>query len=559
MNRKSRIKIVPISLFFIMMVSLFLTAAWNGGPGGFADPSAQTPHPDFNGDGFADLAIGVPNEDIEYTNVTYTGAGAVQVVYGTANGLDAHSATAPVEDQLLHQGIAGLDQLNIQDLNNFGYALTTGNFNGDKYDDLAIGAPFSDVSGVDLAGAVHVVYGSDRGLDLSTGEVWAQDIPFMINGVGEGWDYFGTALTAGDFNDDGFDDLVVGSLGEDVNGHKDAGAINIIYGTANGLNHFMDEIIHQDSPGFLITSAEENDYFGQELTVADFDNDGIEDLAVGTPYEDFGKDYEDAGIVFILFGSEGHGLVQPDDSVNMQPIRAESPGVDNTMEADDLFGHALAAADFNDDGFVDLAIGSPGEDHGFGEDRLNDAGAINIVFGSPAGLDPSSGAPIWHQGRAGMQSDPEGDEEFGYDLVAGEFNGDGHADLAIAVPFDHYYNRDLDPVEDYGRIHIMYGDSSGPSPDNDQLIEDPEGPYWISPFGASAMYALDTNGDAILELAVGVSERQPAGENSSGGVLYVFNSDFNGISETDYQLWYQGHNGLRGSLESLDGFGGALP
>ncbi|WP_420630841.1 hypothetical protein [Candidatus Leptofilum sp.] len=554
MYRKSRTKIVPISLFFLMMVSLFITAAWNGGPGGFADPSAQNPHPDFNGDGFADLAIGVPSEDLEYTNVTYKEAGAVHVVYGTANGLDALSATAPVDDQLLHRGIAGLDQLGIQDWDSFGKALTTGNFNGDKYDDLAIGVPNSTVSGVVGAGAVHVVYGSDRGLDLQTGEVWAQDIPFMISGVGETWDAFGKALTAGDFNDDGFDDLVVGSPDEDVNGDENAGAINIIYGTANGLNHFMDEIIHQDSLGFLITSAEEDDFFGQELTVADFDNDGIEDLAVGTPREDFGRDYEDAGIVFILFGSEGHGLVQPDDSVDMQPIRADTPGVDNIMEADDLFGHALAAADFNDDGFVDLAIGSPGEDHGFGEDKLNDAGAINIVFGSPAGLDPSSGAPIWHQGRAGMEGNPGEDEEFGFHLEAGEFNGDGYADLVIAVPYD--LHEDIGPgYDDYGRLHIMYGDANGPSPDNDQLIEDPAGPYWPSPFGWNRSFGLDVNGDAILELAVGVSSRNPENNNITGGVVYVFSSDFNGISTTNYQTLYQGRGGLRGSLETGDGFG----
>jgi FG-GAP repeat len=83
---------------------------------------------DFNGDGFADLAIGIPFENVEGTS----NAGAVQVLYGSASGLTSI-------DQFWTQNAIGTDPSEVED--EFGTAVATGDFDADGFTDLAIGAP----------------------------------------------------------------------------------------------------------------------------------------------------------------------------------------------------------------------------------------------------------------------------------------------------------------------------------------------------------------------------------------------------------------------------------
>jgi hypothetical protein len=92
---------------------------------------------DFNGDGRDDVAIGVPSEDLETGAGTIGGAGAVNVIYGSSNGL---SATSPIPDQFWTQSTTDVNDVS-ETNDNFGRTLTAGDFNGDGKDDLAIGVP----------------------------------------------------------------------------------------------------------------------------------------------------------------------------------------------------------------------------------------------------------------------------------------------------------------------------------------------------------------------------------------------------------------------------------
>lgn len=111
----------------------------------------------FNGDGAADLAIGVTNEDLGGDNAT----GAVNVLYGRrAGGLSA------TDNQFWHQSVIGvLDSADPWD--HFGYALALGDFDGDTYLDLAVGIPYEDVWASINSGAVHVLYGTASGLSTA--------------------------------------------------------------------------------------------------------------------------------------------------------------------------------------------------------------------------------------------------------------------------------------------------------------------------------------------------------------------------------------------------------
>ena len=147
------------------------------------------------------------------------------------------------------------------------------------------------------AGAVNAIYGSNSGLSAANDQIWHQNSP-GIEGGAETFDSFGRSLAVGDFNNDGFDDLAVGVDGEDVGDITNAGAVNVIYGSNSGLSATGNEILDQNNLGIDDELAEPFDFFGQSLTVGDFNADGFDDLAVGIPLQD-----TEAGATNIIYGS----------------------------------------------------------------------------------------------------------------------------------------------------------------------------------------------------------------------------------------------------------------
>ena len=138
---------------------------------------------------------------------------------------------------------------------------------------------------------------------------------------------------------------------------------------------------------------------------ADFNGDGFADLAVGVPFEDQAATND--GAVNVIYGGLG-GLSAAGNEVWSQG----SEGITGTPEAGDLFGYSLAAADFNGDGFTDLAVGVPFEDQA----ATND-GAVNVIYGGLGGLS-AAGNEVWSQGGEGITGTPEAGDQFGYSLAA---------------------------------------------------------------------------------------------------------------------------------------------
>ena len=297
-------------------------------------PTERVDRVDFNGDGFDDLAIGVPGEGIGGAAL----AGAVNILYGGAGGLAG-------TNHCFTQG-------NPEPVDLFGFTVAKGDFNADGFTDLAVGAPSEDVGTAGLAGAVNVFYGSANGLP-ATSQVRLQSNP-------ENSDRFGSALDAGLFNDDDVMDLAVGAPGETVGGRPDAGAVSVFYGSAGGLPG------HQ--PDLVAGKPELGDRFGTAL-VAGFFNADQGDLAVGAPGEDVGS-AGGAGAVSVFSGTPG-GL--PTSSRVL--LQANS-------EVGDQFGLALAAGFFSGSNFYDLAVGAPTETVG----GRADAGAVSVFLGSASQL-----------------------------------------------------------------------------------------------------------------------------------------------------------------------------
>jgi disulfide bond formation protein DsbB len=391
---------------------------------------------DFDGDGFDDLAVGALGEDLANPARILTDAGAVHVLYGSPTGLTASGSRFGHQDSPGVEGAAGGEDF-------FGWSLASGDFDGDGFDDLAVGALGDRVGSVDGAGAVNVFYGSRSGLTVAGDQLWTQESPGVEDDA-EAGDNFGNALAAGDFDGDGHDDLAAGVYNESLPGAFHAGAVAVLYGSASGLAAEGNQLWHQDSPGVL-DLAEASDTFGSALAAGDFDGDGLSDLAVGVPLEDvFGV--SNAGAANVLYGSAS-GLT---DARN-QLWHQDSPGVEDENETSNLFGDALTSGDFDGDGFDDLAVGVPQENFG----NVSSAGAANVLYGSAAGLS-AVGNQLWFQELDGLPDLLEFADHFGRALAAGDFDGSGHDDLAIGVP-----SEDVAGVQDAGAVNVLYGSTSG--------------------------------------------------------------------------------------------------
>jgi FG-GAP repeat len=398
---------------------------------------------DFNADGRADLAVGVPSENAG-TGMVY-GTGVVHVLYGSAGGLTAAGSQLWSQDS---PGVAGVAEAG----DGFGGALATGDFNGDSRAGLAVGVVGENQG----RGVVHVLSGSASGLIAAGSQLWSQGSG-GVGGVAEVGDGFGSALASGDCNGDGRADLAITAPSEDVGRVMDAGAVNVLYGAAGGLTATGNQVWSQDSPG-VVGIAETQDFLGIAVAAGDFNADGQADVAAGAPGETLAVVAEAAGAVNVLYGSAA-GLRAAGNQVWSQ----DSLGVADLTEPRDLFGSALAAGDVSGDGLAELAIGVPGETLNDLTNPIGEAGVVQVLVGSPGGL-TGSGSQRWSQDSPGIAEQAEDGDQLGTALAMGDFNGDGPADLAMGAPGEN-----LKVGFGSGVVQVLPGSAAGLTATGSQL------------------------------------------------------------------------------------------
>jgi hypothetical protein len=364
---------------------------------------------DFDGDGRGDVAIGAPGEAPGISEAS----GAVFVFLGASGGV--------VPDIVLDQSDLGMNEVG----DRFVATLAAGDFNGDGFDDLAVGAPGKAPAGDPRSGAVFLFRGSAVGLAAH------DTIDQAGLGQNEANDRFGAALATGDFDGDERMDLAVGAPGEAPGTQPRSGLVFVFRGVDSGLA--PDRVVDQTGLG----ANEQGDQFGATLATGDFDGDGPVDLVVGAPGEAPGGDPR-SGALFVFSGSRG-GLVA-DRFLDQSGLGRNELG--------DELGRALSTGDFDGDGLVDLAAGAPGEAPGI-DPR---SGGVFVFRGTVLGLAPER---FLSQAQIGAN---EAGDRFGAALASGDYDGDGIEDLAVGTPGEAPH------VAHSGGIFVFQGTAAGLQP-----------------------------------------------------------------------------------------------
>ena len=363
-------------------------------------------------------------------------------------------------------------------------------------------------------------------------------------------DRFGTAFAVGDFDGDGHQDLAIGAVAQDTPTGADQGVVEVIPGNGAGLD-FAGRYTLMDPEG-------SGDAFGAALAAGDFDGNGVDDLAVGVPYEDSGV--ANNGIVYVLYGEEGADLVVTPDyarhavfwqnRVDDADGTNQVPSPSNDRAAADRFGAVLATANFNGDQSAggheidDLVVGIPNED--------SNQGAVLVMMGVEAeGLDKFNTTDLnryWTQ--ADWASTRQNGDIFGAALAVGDFDGDGSDDLAIGAP--------QNAGADYGSAHILYGGPTEFTVGVSFSQGDPAG-WGVSEEGdflGAALAAGDFDGDGIDDLAIG-SPGEDVGAITDAGIVNVLFGSPDGLVKGTGQVFDQVLSGL-GNTEPGDQFGSML-
>lgn len=380
---------------------------------------------DINADGFADFVVGALLADNGQTD-----EGIAYVYFGGAS-------VNSVADAELESNVAGA-QLGAS-------VAVVGDVNGDGFADVLVGAPnYSNPQTNE--GAAFLYFGG-------AGTTMNAVVDVLSQSDQANAEYGRRVAGAGDTNGDGFADVLIGAPLFDTS-VSNQGAAFLFLGGPGVMAGLPNQTLIEQT----------NSNMGSSLGGGDLNRDGFSDVIVGASAYD--GTVADEGAAFIYFGGGRVG-----DAVADQNLI--------TSQASAQLGHSVATGDFNGDGNTDVAVGA------FGFDGINvNSGAVFLYLGTATGLSSSVAATF--------QIPLADDARLGASVAIGDLNDDGFDDVLAGAPF---YNGG---ATDSGSAFIYYGGTSIDAGVDVQLTTNQD-----AQFGASVAVIGDTNGDGFNDLAVG--------------------------------------------------------
>jgi hypothetical protein len=277
---------------------------------------------DFDGDGVAELAVGVPGENDQ--------AGAVQTLEGGSGGF------GPIQARTVTQNVAGLPG-GSEALDGFGFAVAAGDVTGDGRADLAVGAPGENPVGTQPfigQGEVDLLLGSATGLTGTGSQRWTQASRGVVGAVGAR-DQFGFSLVMARLDNGPRPDLAIGTPGDGIGSTARAGSVTILLGGATGLTtaEAGGQLFHQNVSG-ISGAAETGDGFGTSVAAPLIQTPDQGSLVIGVPFEKVGAD--SAGMVHQLSTFE----FGP-NPIGSRTFHLDTPGLRGAPADGDLFGYSV--------------------------------------------------------------------------------------------------------------------------------------------------------------------------------------------------------------------------
>lgn len=459
---------------------------------------------DVNGDGLDDLIVG----GFAAAANGNRRSGESYVVFGKAEGF---TASLDLSDLDGSNGFR-LDGVGAGDAS--GVAVDgAGDFNGDGIDDLIIGADWASPDGKYRAGQSYVVFGTEAGFpaSLDLADLDGSD-GFRINGI-EAYDDSGWAVAnAGDVNDDGLQDVIIGAFRP----REWSGDAYVVYGDA-GFAAELELSALDGTNGFRMRGTDPGDRAGWAVDGAgDVNGDGIDDVVVGAPEADADGKFN-AGETYVVFGT-GSGFA-PD--LDLSALNGSDGFRLDGITGRDRSGRSVAGAgDINGDGLDDLIIGARGGDPG----GRSAAGESYVVFGTTAGF-PASMDLSALNGSNGFRLDgiDEGDNSGLWVSGAGDFNGDGIDDLIVGAP-----RADPEGRFKAGETYVVFGTDQGFAASLDLAALDGMNGFRVDGLAAEDTSGLradgagDINGDGFDDLIVGGWLADADGKENAGESYVIF-------------------------------------
>lgn len=450
---------------------------------------------DLDGDGTDDLIVGAPS-----SSASAPGAGRAYILFGSSSrqgsvpvptGGPFTEITGSGPDEALGASVAGI-----------------GDFDGDGRLDLAVAAP-SAARGAGEgaeAGVVWILYGRDAW--PATVDVTGPDTTRII-GAGAG-EHAGLSISgAGDVDGDGRTDLIIGAPDADQDGTSRAGRAYLLLGSA-ARPAALDLASDAD---VVISGATSLGRLGWCVAgVGDLNDDGLSDVAIGSPYRGDGL----AGEVIVVYGSSDlPEAIDADASLAGLGfrLRGEAPG--------GRLGWSVSGGDVSGDRQADLIVGAPYEDSPTAAPGAVQRGAVYAVFGQEAIPDEITTAQV---PDLGVVIEGEADHGLlGYAVAGvGDVNASGNPDFAISAP-----RLDNGAAAEAGVVYILFGRPTWPS---SRLVSLTDWEYYGRRhaseqaqvhFGETLARAGDHVGNGGADVAAGAPTWSP-GSTAGSGVVSVF-------------------------------------